>query len=119
MNIKPIKTEADHKRALKRIEAIFDAKPGTPEGDELDILATLVEKYEDEHYPIKPPDPVSAIEFRLEQLGLTRSALIEIIGSRSRVSEILNEKRPLSLNMIKRLHKNLKIPFESLIGMTK
>jgi len=119
MNIKPIRTKADYKEALKRVDQIFDAEVGTPEGDELDILATLVEKYEDEHYPIESPDPIDAIKFRLDQMGLKQSSLVGVIGTRARVSEILNGKRPLTLPMIRNLHSKLKIPLESLIGQNK
>jgi len=116
MNIRPIKTKNDYERALKRIESLMDALPDTPEGDELDILATLVEAYEDRHFPIESPDPVAAIEFRMDQLGLTRKDLVPYIGSRHKVSEVLNHKRDLSLSMIRRLHSGLKIPLENLVG---
>jgi len=114
MEIKPIKTEADYEAALKDIEGLFDAEPGTPEGDRLDILITLVEAYEDEHYDIPAPDPVEAIFYYMESRGLTRADLEPFIGSRARVSEILNRKRPLTLAMIQRLHR-LGIPAEVLI----
>ncbi len=113
--MRPIKTKKDYKVALKRIGELWAARPGTKEADELDVLATLVDHYESVHFPIRPPDPVSAIEFRLEQLGLQRSTLNRIIGSRGRVSEIMNGKRAMTLNMIRKLHKELKIPYESLI----
>jgi HTH-type transcriptional regulator / antitoxin HigA len=115
MNIKPIKTHKDHKLALKRIESLWDAKPNTPSGDELDILTTLVEAYENEHYPIHPPDPVEAIKFRMEQMGLRRVDLAEYLGGRNRVSEILKRKRHLTVRMMVALHKNLNIPAESLL----
>ncbi len=115
MDIKPIKTEADYDAALARIEALMDAEPDTDEGDELDILVTLVEVYEAKHYPVDPPDPIDAILFRLEQAGLERKALEPFIGHRGRVSEVLNRKRPLSLEMIRKLWKGLHIPLESLI----
>lgn len=114
MEIKPIKTEADYEVSLKEIERLFDAEPGTPEGDRLEILATLVEAYEDEHYAIPAPDPVDAILYYMESRGLTRADLEPYIGSRARVSEILNRKRPLTLAMIQRLTQ-LGIPAEALI----
>jgi HTH-type transcriptional regulator/antitoxin HigA len=116
MNIKPIKTEADYDAALDEIERLWGAPLGTPEGDKLDVLATLVEAYEQKHHPIYPPDPVSAIQFRMEQLGLSRKDLEPYLGSRSRISEIFNRQRELSINMIRRLHKGLGIPLESLIA---
>ncbi len=115
MTIRPIHTENDHKRALQRIEKIFDARRGSPEGDELEILGILVEEYESRHFPIESPDPVEAIKFRLEQLGLTQSDLARILGSRSRTSEILAGKRKLSISMIRTLHESLNIPAEILI----
>jgi len=115
MNIKPIKTEKDYQKAMKRLEVIFDARPGTKEGDELDILGVLIEKYEDEHYPIDAPDPIEAIKFRMEQMGYKQKDLAEIIGYKGRVSEILNRKRKLSLEMIRSLHEKLNIPLESLV----
>ncbi len=116
MNIRPIKSEYDYNLALAEIEKLWGAEPNTIEGDKLDVLITLVDAYENEFYPIDPPDPVEAIKFRMEQMGLTRKDLEESIGSRGRVSEILNHKRELSLKMIRQLHNNLKIPLESLIG---
>jgi HTH-type transcriptional regulator/antitoxin HigA len=115
MEIKPIKTERDYKKALKRLEEIFQARPGTKEGDELDILALLIEKYEDEHYPIDAPDPIEAIKFRMEQMGYKQKDLEKIIGYKGRVSEILNKKRKLSLEMIRSLHEKLNIPLDALI----
>jgi HTH-type transcriptional regulator / antitoxin HigA len=115
MEIRVIKTEHDYQQALKRLEVIFDAPVDSPEGDEAEILVLLIEKYEEEHYPITSPDPIEAIKFRMEQLGLTRSDIAEIIGYKSRVSEIFNRKRKLNLGMIRRLHEKLKIPYESLI----
>ena len=115
MKIKVIKTEEDYQKALKRMEKLFDAPINTPEGDEAEILAILIEKYEEEHYPIHPPDPIEAIKFRMEQMSMTYGELAEIIGYRSRVSEILNRKRQLTLGMIRRLHLKLKIPYEALI----
>ena len=116
MEIHPIKTKRDHKATLKRIEGLMAAKPGSSEEDELDILATLVWAYEEKHYPIDPPDPISAIKFCMEQQGLTRADLEPYIGTRARVSEILTGKRALSITMIRRLHKGLQIPLESLLS---
>ncbi len=113
--LRPIRTEADHKAALEEIERLWGAKSGTPEGDRLDILATLVDAYENQHHPIDPPDPIEAIKFRMEQQGLTRKDLEGILGSRTRVAEVLNRRRGLSINMIRRLHKKLGIPAEVLI----
>jgi len=115
MNIKPIKTEKDYQKALKRLEVIFDARPGTEEGDELDILGFLIEKYEEEHYHIDAPDPIEAIKFRMEQMGYKQKDLAEIIGYKGRVSEILNRKRKLTLEMVRNLHEKLNIPLDSLI----
>lgn len=116
MNIRPIKTEGDYDFAISRIEALWGAKRDTPEGDELDLLATLVEAYEMKHYPIAPPDPIDAIKFRMEQMGMTNADMVQYLGSQSRVSEILNRKRSLTLGMIKALYKGLKIPAESLLA---
>lgn len=116
MNIKPIKTEADYDAALSRIDMLMDAEMGTPEGDELDVLATLIEAYEAKQYPISPPDPVEAIKFRMEQAGLNRKDLEPFLGRSGRVSEVLNRQRPLSINMIRKLWKGLQIPLESLVG---
>lgn len=115
MNIKPIKTNSDYETALKEIEQLFDAEPGTPDGDRLEILSTLVEAYEDEHYSIPLPDPIEAILYYMESRGLSRADLEPFIGSRARVSEILNRRRPLTLSMIQRLHENLGIPAEALV----
>jgi HTH-type transcriptional regulator/antitoxin HigA len=115
MDINPIKTEADYEAALKEIERLFDAEPGTPEGDRMEILSILVEAYEDEHYDIPAPDPVEAILYYMESRGLTRVDLEPYIGSRARVSEILNRKRPLTLSMIQRLNAGLNIPAQVLI----
>ena len=115
MNIKPIKTEADYQSALKEIEILFGAEPGTPKGDQLDILITLVETYEEERYSIPVPDPIEAIYYYMESRGLTRTDLEPFIGSRARVSEILNRKRTLTLSMIQRLHEHLGIPAEVLV----
>lgn len=116
MRIQPIKTDADHVAALRRIENLMDAEPGTPAADELDVLATLVEAYEDRHVPIADPEPLAAIQFRVEQLGLTRKDLEPLLGSRGRVSEVLTGRRALSLQMIRRLHRELGIPLESLVS---
>lgn len=115
MNIKPIKTEDDYQQSLKRLEHIFDAKLGTKEGDELDILSILIERYEDAHHPIEAPDPVEAIKFRMEQMGYKQKDLTKIIGNKGHVSEILNKKRKLSLDMIRKLHEKLNIPLASLV----
>lgn len=115
MNIKPIKSERDHRRALKEIERLMDARPNTAEGDRLDVLTTLIEAWEKKHHPIDAPDPVEAIRFAMEQRGVTRRDLEPLIGSRARVAEILNYKRPLTLPMIRRLHARLGIPAETLI----
>lgn len=116
MNIKPIKTEQDYRDSIKRIEELWGAKKDTVEGDELDLLATLVESYEIKHYPIAPPDPIDAIKFRMEQMDMTKSDMVKYLGSQSRVSEILNRKRNLNLKMVKSLYKNLKIPAEVLLA---
>ena len=116
MNVKMIRTEEDYNHALKRLEDIFDAPVDSPEGDEAEILTILIEKYEDEHYPIGPPDPIEAIKFRMEQMDMRKSDLAEIIGYKSRVSEILSRKRKLNLQMIRNLHEKLKIPYESLLS---
>jgi HTH-type transcriptional regulator/antitoxin HigA len=113
--LKPIRSERDYDCALAQVEELWGAKAGTPKGDRLDILATLIEAYETEHYPMDPPDPIEAIRFRMEQQGLTRKALEEILGTRTRVSELLNRKRGLSINMIRALHDKLGISAEILI----
>jgi HTH-type transcriptional regulator/antitoxin HigA len=115
MDLKVIKTEKEYYQALKRLEAIFDSPVDTPEGDEADILGLLIEKYEDEHYPIEAPDPIEAIKFRMEQMNMDNRDLAKVIGYKSRVSEIFNRKRKLSLKMIRTLHDKMKIPYESLI----
>jgi HTH-type transcriptional regulator/antitoxin HigA len=116
MTISPIKTKRDYERTLHRIEQLMDAKLDTKAGDELDVLTTLVESYEAKHHAIFPPDPIEAITFRMDQLGMTRRDLESLLGGRGRVSEILTKKRSLSLEMIRRLHGKLQIPLESLIG---
>jgi HTH-type transcriptional regulator/antitoxin HigA len=114
-DIKPIRSEADYEKALRKVERLWGAPSGTPEGDRLDVLATLIDVYENEHYPIDPPDPIEAIKFRMEQQGLSRKDLEGIIGTRTRVAEILNRRRGLSITMIRRLHEKLGIPAEILI----
>ena len=115
MEIKPIKTELDYKDALHRMEAIFSAKLGTTEGDELEILGILVEQYEEAHFPFDLPDPIEAIMFRMDQMNLNQRDLAKIIGSKSRASEIMNRKRPLSIRQIRTLQKTLNIPAEVLL----
>lgn len=115
MNIKPIRTEDDYRAALADIDRLMDAEPDTPEGDRLDVLATLVEAWEEKHVPIEEPDPIEAIRHRMEALGMNRKELEALIGGRSRVSEVLNRKRPLSLTMIRRLSETLRIPAGALI----
>src|ERR1700683_769813 len=115
MEIKPVRTTVDYQRALHEIERLWGAKVGTLDGDMLDVLATLVEAYEQKHFPIDPPDPIEAIRFRLEQQGLDPHALVGVIGGRSRVHEGMNRKRALSLEMIRRLHERFGIPAEVLI----
>lgn len=119
MDIQPIKTEQDYDLALSTIEELWEAEEGTDEGDRLDILITLVDAYEQVNHPIYPPDPVAAIEFHMDQNGLTRVDLEEYIGTRARVSEVLNGKRGLSIEMIRNLHEGLGIPLESLIARPK
>jgi HTH-type transcriptional regulator / antitoxin HigA len=115
MEIRPIKTEADYKATLKEIEVLMSAEAGSPEGDRLDVLVTLVEAYERRHYPMDFPDPVEAIKFRMEQQGLTVEDLVPVIGRRNRVYEILARKRSLTLRMIEGLHETFAIPAESLL----
>lgn len=115
MDIVPIKTKRDYRRTLKEIEGLMDAKRGTPEGDRLDVLVTLVAAWEAKHYPIDLPDPVEAIKYHMEQQGLRPRDLVPYIGGRNRVYEVLNRKRPLTLKMVWRLHAGLGIPAESLI----
>jgi HTH-type transcriptional regulator/antitoxin HigA len=113
--LKPIRTEADHEAAMALVERLWGARSGTPEGDRLDVLATLIDAYEALHHPMDPPDPVEAIKFRMEQQGLSRKDLEPLIGTRTRVAEVLNRKRSLSIGMIRRLHVNLGISAEVLI----
>jgi HTH-type transcriptional regulator / antitoxin HigA len=115
LEVKPIRSEADYEVALAEIERLWGAKSGTSEGDRLDVLATLIDAYEAEHCPIDPPDPIEAIKFRMEQQGLTRRDLEPLIGTRTRVAEVLNRKRSLSIGMIRRLHETLGISAEVLI----
>lgn len=115
MKIRPIRTETDYQNALERLEIIFDSKKGTEEGDELEILSILIDNYENENFPIELPDPISAIKFRMEQLGMKQKDLVEMVGFKSRVSEIMNNKRKLTLDMIRKLNANLNIPTEVLI----
>lgn len=119
MKPRVIKTEADYAAARARVEAIFDARPGTPKGDELEVWLVLVEKYEDEHYSIDLPDPVAALRFRMEQAGLGPKDLEPYIGARSKVSEVLNGKRPLSLTMIRKLVAGLNLPAEVVLREPK
>lgn len=117
MTIRPIRNFIDHESALKRIEALMlSSQNGTTDGDELDVLATLVDAYEKEHFSIDSPDPIEAIKFRMEQTGMSRKDLEPFLGSRARVSEVLNKRRGLSLTMIRSLHENLEIPLDALIG---
>ena len=116
MNIKPIRNDDDLRAAFKRLESVYQASEGTPEADEMEILVTLIEAYEHKHFPVTAADPVEAIKFRMEQQGLTPKDLELYIGSSGRVSEVLNRKRRLSLQMVKRLHDGLHIPYESLLA---
>jgi len=116
MEIRPIKTENDYSKSLKRVEELWGAKKDTPAGDEFDLIVTLVEAYEMKHFPIAPPDPVDAILFRMEQMGMTKTDMAKYLGSQSRVSEVLSRKRKLTLKMVKSLYKGLKIPAEILLA---
>jgi len=115
MKIQPIHTEADYDKALANIERLWGSKQGTSNGDRLDVLLVLVEDYESKHHRVDPPDPIEAIKFRMEQMNLTRKDLEPLIGTRGRVTEVINRRRPLSLAMIRKLHAGLRIPLESLI----
>lgn len=115
MNIAPIRNEKDYQNALEQLELIFDAKKGTEKGDELEIISILIDRYENENFPIDMPDPIEAIKFRMEQLGMKQKDLAEVVGFKSRVSEILNKKRKLTLDMIRKLNTTLHIPTEVLI----
>ncbi len=116
MKLKPIKNKTELKMALNHIDELWGAKRNTEKGDELEIMMLLVEKYEEEHYPIPPSDPIEAIKFLMEQKSLTRKDLEPYLGTRARVSEVLNKKRNLTLSMIKKLHEGLNIPYNCLIG---
>ena len=118
MEIKPIRTKADHRAALKAVEELMSARQGTRDGERLDVLLTLIEAYERKHFPMELPDPIEAIRFSMEQKGLKAKDLVPMIGQINRVYEILNGKRPLTLQMIRRLHRELGIPAESLIRET-
>lgn len=115
MTVKPIRTKKDYNQALERLEAIFDAKKGSAQGDELEILSILIEKYEGEHFSVGLPDPIEAIKFRMEQMGYNQVDLAKVVGLKSRASEILSKKRKLSLDMIRQLHDKLNIPTDVLI----
>lgn len=115
MTIKPIRNKKDYQSALDRLEVIFDAKAGSKEGDELEVLGILIDQYEKEHFPIGMPDPIEAIKFRMEQLGYSQNDLANVVGLKSRASEILNRKRKLTLEMIRQLHSELNIPTDVLI----
>jgi len=115
MDIRPIKTKSDHRAALKEVERLWEAEPGTPEGDRVDILVTLIEAYEAKHVPIPAPDPIAAIEFMMEQKGLSRRDLEPAIGTRGRVSEVLTRRRPLTLPMVRQLSVLLDIPADVLV----
>lgn len=115
MKIAPIRNEKDYQKALKRLELIFDAKMGSEQGDELEILSILIDRYENEYFPIGMPDPIEAIKFRMEQMGMKQKDLAEVVGFKSRVSEILSKKRKLTLDMIRKLNTTLHIPTEVLI----
>ena len=119
MDLKPIRTEQDYEAALAEIGRLWGARAGTVEGDRLDVLATLIDAYEAKHHPMDPPDPIEAIKFRMEQQGLTRKDLERLLGTRTRVSEVLNRKRGLSIAMIRRLHEELGISAEVLIRPTR
>jgi HTH-type transcriptional regulator / antitoxin HigA len=115
MDVKPVRSELDYESALAEIDRLMDARPGTPEGDRLDVLTTLVEAYEAQHHPIDLPDPIAALEYVMEQRGITRDDLVPLLGSRARVSEILLRKRRLTMKMAWRLHRELGIPAEAVI----
>jgi len=115
MQIRPIKTKADHRAALKEVERLMDAKPGTPAGDRLEVLITLVDHYESQHDPIEPPDPIDALLYHMESRGLTRRDLEPFLGSRARVAEVLNRRRALTIEMIRKLHRGLGISADVLI----
>jgi len=116
MNIKPIKTETEYDEALNRFDAIFDASPDTEEGNEAEILSLLIEDYEDRYYPIEAPDPIEAIKIRMEEMNLNQKDLVGVIGGKSRVSEVLNRKRKLTVDMIRELEKSLNISASVLVN---
>ena len=116
MKLKILKTKTDYEKALNRIETIFDAKPNTAKGDEFELLSLLIDKYEEEHYPIDLPHPIEAIKFRMDQMGLKQKDLVGCFGDISRVSDVLNLKRKLNLNYIRNLHQKLQIPLDALIS---
>src|SRR5260370_15409706 len=116
--LKPIRTKADYNRALSQVERLWVAKSGTPKGDRLDVLATLIDAYETRHYPMDPPDPIEAIQFRMEQQGLSRKDLEPMIGTRARVAEVMNRRRSLSIGMIRRLHDHLGLSADVLVRPT-
>jgi HTH-type transcriptional regulator / antitoxin HigA len=118
-DVRPIRTNKDYERAMKEVESLWGAKSGTPKGDRLDVLATLIDAWEAAHYPMDPPDPIEAIKFRMEQQGLTRKDLEGIIGTRARIAEVLSGKRELSIAMIRRLNEQLGIPADVLIKPTR
>ncbi len=118
-DVKPIRSEADYEAAMAEVERLWGTKSGTPRGDRLDVLATLIDAWEGEHHPMDPPDPIEAIKFRMEQQNLTRKDLEGILGTRTRVAEVLNRRRGLSINMIRRLHEELGIPAEVLIRSSR
>jgi HTH-type transcriptional regulator / antitoxin HigA len=115
MQIRPIKSKADHRAALKEVERLMDAKPGTTAGDRLEVLTTLIDRYESEHEPIEPPDPIEALRYHMESRGLTRRDLEPYLGSRARVAEVLNRRRSLTIDMIRKLHEGLGISADVLI----
>ncbi len=116
MTIKPIKTEADYQAALRRIDRLIDCVDDSEQADELDVLSILVESYESEHYPIAPPDPITAIRFRMEQTGMSEKEIADYLGGDQTAEAILNRREPLTLDMIKRLYRQLHIPAESLLA---
>ena len=116
MQFKILKTDKDYEQALNRLDEIFDAKPNTPKGDEFELLSLLIDKYEEEHHVIDLPHPIEAIKFRMEQMGLKRKDLVACFGDMSRVSDVLNLKRKLNLNYIRKLNKQLHIPLEALVS---
>jgi len=116
VKLKVLKNEKEHKKALEQVEALWDAPKGSANSEELELWAALIEEYEDKHHPIEVPDPIEAVKFRMEQMGLKPSDLAKFLGGRGRVSEVLNRKRPLSVNMMRSLYQNLHVPAESLLA---